>query len=59
MPAPWSIPDLLEGALKPETVDSNGLSLEETNCPHPGGSFRLGKKVVRLHSGGPLPFTGR
>jgi len=44
-------PALLEG-ISAETVDSNGLSLESTSS-RILEALRLGKRVVRLHSGDP------
>jgi precorrin-4/cobalt-precorrin-4 C11-methyltransferase len=44
-------PDLLKG-LKAELVDSNGLSLEDTNAKIINAA-KAGKRVVRLHSGDP------
>ena len=44
-------PALLEG-LKAETMDSNGISLETTTA-RIVSALRVGKKVVRLHSGDP------
>jgi precorrin-4/cobalt-precorrin-4 C11-methyltransferase len=44
-------PALLEG-LKAETIDSNGLSLENTNS-RILQALRQGRSVVRLHSGDP------
>ncbi|MDD4653190.1 MAG: precorrin-4 C(11)-methyltransferase [Methanothrix sp.] len=47
-------PALLEG-LKAETMDSNGVSLEETHS-RMLAALSAGKKVVRLHSGDPALY---